>query len=61
MSYYVSKADASLVYFGESQGADQWIEANVYQAERQPGAQVSADPPTRLAPGVLRYYAPWTA
>ena len=55
MSYYVG-LHPDLIYFGESAEADRWIEKNVEDAYRLPGAQVDLSiPPTEIHPGVLRY------
>ena len=56
MSYY-TVPDSPCIYFGQSLGADQWIEKNVEGAARTRAVKLTPTPPVELAPGVLRYVA----
>ena len=53
MSYY--ETGHGVVYFGESQEADRWIEENIDGVERTSGAKVYPHTKTEVHPGVLRY------
>jgi hypothetical protein len=52
MSYY--HVD-NTVYFGESLGADLWIERNVRDVKPVSAPRIRVDTATELAPGVTRY------